>query len=111
MYINRDELATSLMEDKDQEKKLRETVRSAINIIKARKEKEEAESMKEELALRALVRRLISETKVPDPEEAPHKSTGINVLEDLLKKIIPQIEAEYKKLTTSHEQRASFQTL
>ena len=36
------------------------------------------------------------------------KSTGINVLEDLLKKIIPQIEDDYKLLTTSEEQRESY---
>ena len=37
----------------------------------------------------------------------PHQSTGINVLEDLLKKIIPQIEDDYK-MTTSEEQRESY---
>ena len=38
----------------------------------------------------------------------PNKSTGINVLEDLLKKIIPVLETDYKSLTTSDEQRESF---
>ena len=38
------------------------------------------------------------------------KSTGINVLEDLLKKIIPQIEDDYKLLTTSEEQRESYRS-
>lgn len=35
-------------------------------------------------------------------------STGINVLEDLLKKIIPSLEKDYKVLTSSQKQRQSF---
>jgi hypothetical protein len=35
-------------------------------------------------------------------------STGLNVLGDLLKKIIPVIETDYKLLTTSKEQRMSY---
>ena len=50
----------------------------------------------------------IKEAKTPDNDPAPHQSTGINVLEDLLKKIIPQIEDDYKLLTTSEEQRESY---
>ena len=50
----------------------------------------------------------IKEAKTPDNDPAPHKSTGINLLEDLLKKIIPQIEDDYKILTTSEEQRESY---
>ena len=38
----------------------------------------------------------------------PNKSTGINVLEELLKKIIPVLETDYKSLTTNSEQRNSF---
>jgi hypothetical protein len=38
----------------------------------------------------------------------PHYSTGINVLEDLLKKIVPILETDYKKLTTDKPQRDSF---
>jgi hypothetical protein len=38
----------------------------------------------------------------------PHYSTGINVLEDLLKKIVPILETDYKKLTTDKSQRDSF---
>lgn len=35
-------------------------------------------------------------------------STGINVLEDLLKKIIPSLEKDYKVMTSSQKQRQSF---
>lgn len=48
--------------------------------------------------------------EVTDAEESPHASTGINVLRDLLKKIVPQIEQDYKTLTTSEEQRESFKS-
>ena len=40
--------------------------------------------------------------------EAPAESTGINVLADLLKKIVPVLEDEYRMLTSSPEQRTSF---
>ena len=38
----------------------------------------------------------------------PHRSTGINVLEDLLKKMIPTLRTDYKRLTTDDSQRSSF---
>jgi hypothetical protein len=41
-------------------------------------------------------------------ESAPHSSTAINLLEELLKQILPGIETDYKTLTTSKEQRDSF---
>lgn len=40
--------------------------------------------------------------------EEPSTYTGINVLADLLEKIIPIVEDDYKMLTTSEEQRTSF---
>ena len=40
--------------------------------------------------------------------DEPSAQTGINVLADLLEKIIPTIETDYKMLTTSEEQRESF---
>jgi hypothetical protein len=40
--------------------------------------------------------------------EEPSVYTGINVLADLLKNIIPTIEDDYKMLTTSAQQRESF---
>ena len=40
--------------------------------------------------------------------EEPSVYTGINVLADLLKNIIPTIEDDYKMLTTSSHQRESF---
>jgi hypothetical protein len=94
-----------------EEKDLRENIRYLIRHVK------EKRSNEEEL-LRTLVReladyelQLLSEAgQVPDNSPTPNKSTGINVLEDLLKKIIPVLETDYKLLTTSEEQRQSFRS-
>ncbi len=82
-----------------EEYKLRMSIRKAIhNIVESETNKESK--------LRSVIRELIKE----DAEKSPHRSTGINVLEDLLKKIVPQLEQDYKKLTTDAEQRESFRT-
>lgn len=57
--------------------------------------------------IRKAVRSLLAEVTA-ETDEAPAKSTGINVLADLLEKIVPIIEDDYKMLTTSKEQRESF---
>ena len=90
-----------------QEEKLRNYIRKAIKKINERKALEESESKQGEDKLRSFIHKLI---EADSNVAAPHSSTGINVLEDLLKKIIPQIEIEYKKLTTSPDQRASFRS-
>jgi hypothetical protein len=55
------------------------------------------------------VRKVILEGSKPKSSDfVPHKNTGLNVLEKVLKKIIPSIEDAYKSLTTSQEQRLSF---
>ena len=50
--------------------------------------------------------KLIKEAEVSTA--VPQRSTGINVLEDLLKKIVPILEDDYKQMTTSEEQRRSY---
>jgi hypothetical protein len=93
----------------NEEKLLRENIRSLIKFVK---EKKQLEEQKTKDAFRELValelRSLLNERSVPDVNPTPNKSTGINVLEDLLKKIVPQLEMDYKQLTTSPEQRESF---
>ena len=91
-----------------EEIRLRRLIRRGIRILEAKKKKKAEASLLEEQKLRKVIRQLIAETATPDNDPAPHKSTGINVLEDLLKKIIPVLETDYKKLTTSKEQRESF---
>ena len=84
-----------------EEVKLRSYIRRAV---KVRYQKLSEIKRHEEFELRKIVKRLIE----ADTEKTQHRSTGINVLEDLLKKIIPVIEQDYKMLTTDAEQRQSF---
>jgi hypothetical protein len=92
-----------------QEMQLRKVIRKGIKIIAERKKQRILEEVQQERQLRTLIRELITEaTATTDNDPAPHKATGINVLEDLLKKIIPVIEADFKKLTSELEQRQSY---
>ena len=84
-----------------QELQLREVVRKIITIS----EQKQKSLVSPENTLRGLVNKLITEAET---DVAPHASTAINFLEDLLKKILPGIETDYKSLTTKTEQRESF---
>ena len=97
--MKRNDVATEVL--------LRENIRHIIKIVKNKKSKEQREKYITEQALRKVVRKLLSE-KAPVPDEIPNRSTGINVLEELLKKIIPVLEVDFKSLTTDDEQRGSF---
>ena len=99
--IDRDEFLKELKE----EQRLRKVVRGLLeNYLSQKKDK----VMLEENRLRGVIRSLIKEVSADIPDEQPQRSTGINVLEDTLKVIIPIIEDAYKGLTTSKEQRDSF---
>ncbi len=74
-------------------------------LIRKNKELYQEEKL-DSLHLSNYVKQLISEVKVED--EVPNELTGINILEDLLKKIIPTIETDYKMLTTDKAQRDSY---
>jgi hypothetical protein len=78
-------------------------IRKAIQLYKESKKQQE---VLEETKLRQLVRGLILREVAED--QPKHASTGINVLEDLLKKIIPVLQADFKMITTSEQQRKSF---
>ena len=92
-----------------EEKILRENIRQIIRLVKQKKNTEED-------TLRQVVREFIDiemQTLTeagPDVDPTPNKSTGINVLEELLKKIIPIIETDYKSLTTNNSQRESYRS-
>ena len=96
---------------KQDEKLLRDNIRHLIRHVKQKKVKEEAD-------LREVIRGfmdveldvLLSERQTPGVDPTPNKSTGINVLEELLKKIIPVLETDYKSLTTDSSQRESFRS-
>jgi len=92
--INREELVNEL--------RLREELRKAINIIRHRR----TQKTLQEAELRATLQKIILSER--DAADTPKYSTGINELETLLKKIIPQLEDDYKIITTDAEQRKSF---
>ncbi len=64
------------------------------------------EQIKQENKLRMAIRDLLKEGDLSDTH--PNRSTGINTLEDVLKKSIPTLRTDYKKLTTDKKQRDSF---
>ena len=91
-----------------EENELRSNIRSLIRHVKQKRLDEEKE-------LRTIVRSMLDyeiealeERQTADIDPTPNKSTGINVLEDLLKKIVPVLEDDFKLLTTEDEQRQSF---
>ncbi len=90
-------------EDIVTEQKLRKYIRNKIN---ESYKKMKTQQLNEETKLREIIRSILKESDISDIH--PHRSTGINVLEDLLKKMIPTLRTDYKRLTTSKEQRDSF---
>ena len=84
-----------------QEKLLRENIRHMIRLVKQK-------NVSNEKRLREVIRgfteyevsAIIKEGQTPDVSPTPNKSTGINVLEELLKKIVPVLETDFKSLTT-----------
>jgi hypothetical protein len=83
---------------------LREQIRKVIKIVRNRK----AERLNEEKELRSVIRKLILSEAAAISNKTPHRSTGINVLEDLLNKVLTNIETDYKALTTKPEQKKSY---
>tara|TARA_Y100001963_G_C6781077_1_gene449900 strand:+ start:272 stop:1042 length:771 start_codon:yes stop_codon:yes gene_type:complete len=59
-----------------------------------------------EQILREAIRKMLTEGDLSDIH--PHRSTGINTLEDVLKKSIPTLRTDFKRLTTDKSQRDSF---
>lgn len=91
-------------EDFIQERKIRKFIQERIK--KVYKQKLVKKNI-QEAKLRFYIQNLIKEATT-EIEDAPHENTGINILADLLKKIIPTLETDYKTLTTNEEQRRSF---
>lgn len=74
--------------------------------IRMKLKKALSETKNKENGLRLVIRQLLKEGDLSDTH--PHRSTGINTLEDVLKKSIPTLRVDYKKLTTDEKQRKSF---
>jgi len=92
------EIASETCMNKE-EKMLREYIRKKIISSKSKE-------LKEEYKLRQVIRKLLREGDISDVH--PHRSTAINTLEDVLKKAIPTLRTDYKRLTTDASQRESF---
>jgi len=104
MKINRMELINEIKE----EKLLRENIRKFIKIVRDRNRHKLQEQQEGEQYMRKIIRNLIKEAEVADEDPAPGPTTGRNALDQLLKKIIPILEENYKLLTTDKAQRESF---
>jgi hypothetical protein len=87
-----------------EEKKLRLFIRGYLADKHAKKLEEQKQTLKEEKTLRTAIRKLLQEKE----SVVPGASTGINELESVLTSIIPAIESDYKKLTSSEDQRKSY---
>lgn len=91
-----------LKEDKDL---LRSFLRHCIHEVKLEVRNKEAK----EKIIRESVRALIAEAEATGgAPEAPSDVTAINFLKNLLKNIVPNIEEDYKQLTSAKSQRISF---
>ena len=85
------------------EELIRKYIRKKINSIISEQKKLQ---VIEEQRLRTAIRQILKEGDVSDMH--PHRSTGINILEDVLKKMITTLRTDYKRMTTSKTQRDSF---
>ena len=92
----------------NEEKELRSIIRHYIGLVKEKRLNEEKELRSIIGTLLEQEMKALNEKQTADVDPTPNKSTGINVLEDLLKKIIPVLETDYKSMTTDPEQRKSF---
>jgi hypothetical protein len=77
-------------------------------MIKAKIAKIQKEKLEENRFRELVAKMILKEAKAVTT--SPHFSTGINILKNLLKKIIPIVEIDYKQLTTNKYQRDSFRS-
>lgn len=90
---------------KDDSFKLKESVRSVLfEVIR----ENVSNYLVNENKLRGVIKDILLEKKSAVTMN-PHQLTGINALEVTLRNIMPTIEADYKTLTTSQEQRDGFE--
>jgi len=85
------------------EAKIRKYIRKKVRTMLHEQKKQQ---FLQETRLRKVIRKLLKEGDISDMH--PHRSTGINVLEDVLKKMITTLRTDYKRMTTSKVQRDSF---
>jgi len=99
----------TLIEQFHSDRKMRNFIKKSVRLIETKRNLNKIQASLNEYKLRKAIRNIIREASSTDvPDRVPHNSTGINVLEDLLKKIIPVFEKDYKSLTSDFSQRKSF---
>ena len=91
-----------------EEHELRSSIRSLIRYVKTKRLNEESQLRQIISSLLEHELKALNERQTADVDPTPNKSTGINVLEELLKKIVPVLEDDFKSMTTDPEQRKSF---
>ena len=91
-----------------EEQELRSSIRSLIRYVKTKRLNEEGQLRQIISSLLEHELKTLNERQTADVDPTPNKSTGINVLEELLKKIVPVLEDDFKSMTTDPEQRKSF---
>lgn len=85
--------------------KLREHINKLAQTTYQKVLKDKKKNFLQEHKLRQYLKFLIKEAKDTD---IPEFNTGINILKELLKRVIPVLEVDYKSLTTNKIQRLSF---
>ena len=80
-----------------QEMKLRRLVRKAIKLRESKRRSESVRALQEEEKLRTVIRALLKEAK-EDTEPAPHSSTAVNFLDDILDVLKDVMERNLRKL-------------
>lgn len=88
-----------------QEIRLKRAISSILEKQKNKFITESLEKLRDNLRLRSLLSKLISES---DVEKSPHQSTAVNVLDQVFGNIKKNIEDGYKMLTTEKGQRDSY---
>tara|TARA_R110000824_G_scaffold67377_4_gene174467 strand:+ start:1563 stop:2351 length:789 start_codon:yes stop_codon:yes gene_type:complete len=89
-----------------EEQALRSLIREGIRIVYERKRKQNLKEQRLRNVIRHFINEVAGKTSVAD--KVIHKSTGINVLDGLFKRIITQIEDAYTNLSSNDKQRKSF---
>ena len=89
-----------------EELKLRRLIRKGIKVIKEKRQYAEYDQIADEAILKSVIKDMI--LSEAGKRKNRYGNTGLNHLDELLERIIPILEDDYKTLETDVEQRESF---
>lgn len=89
-----------------EELKLRRLIRKGIKVIKEKRQYAEYDQIADEAILKSVIKDMI--LSEAGKRKNRYGNTGLNHLDELLERIIPILEDDYKTLETDIEQRESF---